>query len=173
MGLDIGVLLLRVVLGGTFAYHGAEKVGLVGEEGLEGATRFFARQGFHPPRAMAVVAAATELSAATGLLLGLLTPLAAAALVGVTVNIGSLHARNGFSRKRNGVEYELVLAGIAAALAFTGGGSWSVDRLLGLDLGGTIHGAAAVGLGVVMGLGVAASRRAAPLEELPHPRKAS
>jgi putative oxidoreductase len=99
------------------------------------------------------------------LALGLLTPLGAAAAVGVMVNaMGAVHWRNGLWVTTGGVEYPLVVAATAAALAFTGAGAYSLDNALDLQLVGGGWGTAAVVVGFVTGLAMLASRRPAPVE---------
>ena len=70
--------------------------------------------------------------------LGLLTPLAAVALISVmTAAVLTVHLRNGFCNTSNGYEYNLVLAAAAFVLAGVGAGNWSLDSALGLDIAGT------------------------------------
>nr|WP_052477695.1 DoxX family protein [Kibdelosporangium sp. MJ126-NF4]CEL13354.1 Membrane protein, distant similarity to thiosulphate:quinone oxidoreductase DoxD [Kibdelosporangium sp. MJ126-NF4]CTQ99044.1 Membrane protein, distant similarity to thiosulphate:quinone oxidoreductase DoxD [Kibdelosporangium sp. MJ126-NF4] len=157
--MEVGLLVVRAVVGLVMAYHGTEKLfGWWGADGLDGAARFFGRQGFRPPRLMAAVAGLTETGGGVLLALGLLTPLAALMLVGTFVNIVVLHLPNGLSRRRNGFEYELVLMAATVCVAFTGPGALAVDAVLGVDFAGAAWGAAVVGLGVVSGLAVSATR---------------
>ena len=82
--------------------------------------------------------------------MGLLTPLAAAGFLGVLfVASVSVHGSNGFFGTSGGFEYPFVLAVAAWVTAFTGPGAYSIDRALGLKLGGIGWGigAALVGLG--------------------------
>jgi putative oxidoreductase len=75
----------------------------------------------------------TELGVAPLLVLGLLTPLAAAGVVGtMSVALVANHLKNGFFIFRPGEGYEYVLTLLVAALALgaLGGGQWSVDRAL-------------------------------------------
>jgi putative oxidoreductase len=85
--MSMGLLVLRVAFGALFAAHGTQKLfGWFGGYGLEGTGGFFESIGFRPGKVMAFVAGATELSAGLGLAFGLLTPLAAAAVIGVMIN---------------------------------------------------------------------------------------
>jgi putative oxidoreductase len=73
------------------------------------------------------------------LVLGLLTPLAAAGVVGtMIVALVANHLRNGFFIFRPGEGYEYVLNLVVAGLALgaLGGGRVSLDNALGLDLDG-------------------------------------
>ncbi len=87
-----------------------------------------------------------------GLVLGLLTPLAGAALVGTMVNALGVKWGGGFFAPE-GVEYELLLTAGAAALTLTGPGRYAVDRLLPvLRAHRLAYGVAALVLGVVVAL---------------------
>jgi putative oxidoreductase len=73
------------------------------------------------------------------LIVGFLTPLAAAGVVGVmVVALVTNHLKNGFFifRPGEGYEYVLNLAVAATALAALGAGRWSVDRQTDLDIAG-------------------------------------
>jgi hypothetical protein len=65
---------------------------------------------------------------------GLLTPLATAALIAQSVVIvGLLHLPKGFMNRNGGVEFALSLAAGVVALVGTGPGSVSLDAALGLS----------------------------------------
>lgn len=133
--LNIGAALLRLTLGVTMIAHGWNHA--FGGEGLAGTSRWFASIGMRQPRINALAATATELGAGTLLLLGLITPLAAAAVVGtMLVALLTNHLRNGFFIFRPGEGYEYVLMIIIAscALSALGPGTWSLDHLAGLSL---------------------------------------
>ncbi|WP_344385948.1 DoxX family protein [Streptomyces thermolineatus] len=125
---DSGLLLLRLALGTTMFLHGAQKLfGWFGGGGIEGTGQFFAMSGYPAGTAMAVVAGLAETLGGLGLVLGLLTPLAAAAVVGTMINAVAVKWSGGFFAP-DGVEYELLLAAAAAALALTGPGGFAADR---------------------------------------------
>lgn len=58
-----------------------------------------------------------------------------------------------------GLEYALVMATVAAVLAFAGPGAMSLDRALAPDLAGSAWGVIAVGLGLGAATVTLASRR--------------
>src|SRR4051794_41845706 len=95
--MDTGVLLLRVVIGLFFVGHGAQKLfGWFDGHGLEGTGGFFDSLGYRPGKVFAAIAGASELAGGALLFLGLFTPLAAAAIIGVMLNAAaSVHAKNG------------------------------------------------------------------------------
>src|SRR5688500_10153150 len=109
--MDIGLLLIRVVLGGFLAGHGLQKLfGWFGGHGIAGTGGFFETLGYRPGKRHAVLAGATELVGGVLLVVGFLTPLAAAMVVGVMVNAaGAVHWRNGLWVTEGGIEYPFVL----------------------------------------------------------------
>ena len=128
---DGGLLLLRAVVGLTIIAHGANHA-----RTLDGTARWFSNVGFKAAPLQARMSAVTELGAGTLLVLGLLTPLAAAAVIAtMTVAAGSIHRFNGFFifRKGEGWEYVNVLAWAAFVIAWTGGGDYSIDQALGIE----------------------------------------
>ncbi|MER6444961.1 DoxX family protein [Streptomyces venezuelae] len=151
-GHDTGLLLLRLVLGLTMAAHGTQKLfGWFGGGGISGTGQFFTASGYPAGDAMAVLAGLTETLGGLGLALGLLTPLAGAAIVGTLVNAIAVHGAGAFFAPK-GIEYELLLTAGAAALALTGPGRYAVDRFLPVLRGHRLaHGALAVTLGLVLG----------------------
>ncbi|MFJ6494829.1 DoxX family membrane protein [Streptomyces virginiae] len=150
-GHDTGLLLLRLVLGLTMAAHGAQKLfGWFGGGGISGTGQVFTASGYPAGDAMAVLAGLTETLGGLGLALGLLTPLAGAAIVGTLINAIAVHGADSFFAPK-GIEYELLLTAGAAALALTGPGRYAVDRFLPVLRGHRLaHGALAVALGVVL-----------------------
>lgn len=148
---DAGLLLLRVVLGLTMAGHGTQKLfGWFGGGGIDGTGQFFTASGYPAGDAMAVVAGLTETLGGLGLALGLLTPLAGAAVVGTMINAIAVHGAGSFFAPK-GIEYELLLTAAAAAVALTGPGRYAADRFLPVLRSHRLaHGALAVALGVVI-----------------------
>src|SRR5436190_14764259 len=112
MGLDIGLLLLRVVVGLTLAAHGAQKLfGWFGGRGLEGTAQGYERIGYRPGPLMALLAGVGEAGGGVLLALGLLTPLGAAGGIGVMLNaIVSAHLSKGFWNSKGGFEFPLTIA---------------------------------------------------------------
>ena len=79
----------------------------------------------------AVVAGLGEAGGGALLALGLATPAAGAAVAGTMGVAASMHAPKGFFAAEGGLEYPALLGVAAGALALTGPGQLSVDRLLG------------------------------------------
>lgn len=156
---DAGLLVLRLVLGPTMAVHGTQKLlGWFDGPGLDGTGQFFSASGYPSGRTMALVAGLTETLGGIGLLLGLLTPLAGAAVLGTMINAVAVKWGAGFFAPK-GVEYELLLIAAATALTLAGPGRYAADRLLpGLRAHRLGHGAAAVVLGVLVAVLVLLAR---------------
>lgn len=164
--IDFGLLALRVVAGGLLLGHGLAKFGLLRGFGLAGSAEIFERLGYRPGRPYVVVAAVTEVVAGALLALGLATPLAAAAFVGVMVNtIGAAHAGKGPWYFNDGWEYNVTLLTAAAVVPFTGPGEASLDDLAGLDLAGWSWGLGALAVGLASGLAVLQLRHADPASD--------
>lgn len=159
---DAGLLIIRVVAGVTLSLHGMQKLfGWFGGGGLEGTGAWMDSIGYRPGRTAAVMAGGSELLGGLGLAAGVLTPLSAAACIGVMVVAGVENRPQGFWSAKKGWEYNLVLAGVAFGVAVTGPGELSVDHALGLadDLRGW-WGVAALALGLAgAGLRVATRQR--------------
>jgi putative oxidoreductase len=157
-----GLLVLRIAVGVLFAAHGAQKLfGWFGGYGLQGTGGFFESMGFRPGAVMAFVAGTSELAGGLGIAAGLLTPLAAAAVIGVMLNAIATAKRT--APIIGGKELDLLYAGAATALAFTGAGAYSLDRVIGWSLAGWHYGVGALALAVVVGaLSLASRRRGAP-----------
>jgi putative oxidoreductase len=154
VGVDLAALVLRVALGTVMLAHGWNHVFRGGK--LPGVARWFGSLGFGAPKLQAALASYTELGAGVLLVLGLLTPLAAAAVVGtMLVALIANHRKNGYFifRPGEGYEYVLTLILAAVALACIGGGRFSVDRALAID--DTLQGLAGFGIAIGLGGGLA------------------
>jgi putative oxidoreductase len=129
---DIGLLALRLGIGGTLAAHGTQKLfGWFGGAGLDKTAAGFERMGFRPGKVNAIAAGLGEAGGGALLAAGIGTPGAAAAIAGTMIVASSMHAPSGFFASKGGFEFPAVLGTSAAALALTGPGSLSLDHALG------------------------------------------
>jgi putative oxidoreductase len=126
---DVGLLILRLVLGVTLAAHGYNK--FFGGGRIPGTARWFESIGMKPGKFHATVAASTEMAAGLGLAAGLLTPIPAAGFVSLMlVAAWTVHRHNGFFIVKEGWEYNLVLAVSAVVVATLGAGRLSLDWVI-------------------------------------------
>ncbi|GHB48665.1 hypothetical protein GCM10010377_44520 [Streptomyces viridiviolaceus] len=151
---DWGLLLIRLTFGLLMAGHGAQKLfGLFGGDGLAATGKGFDALGYHPGEVFAVIGGLSEVLGGLGLALGFLTPLAAAALIGVMINaMATVGGAHGLWVVDGGVEYNVCIAVVALAIAAIGPGRLAVDRFFRWGRGGWASAAFALGLG---GIGAA------------------
>ena len=144
------ILVTRLVLGGLFFGHGAQKLfGWFGGYGPAGTGGFFESLGLRPGRQHAMAAGAAEAGGGALLAVGLATPAAAAAITGVmTTAIRTVHQPNGPWVTENGWEYPAVIIATVLAITEIGPGSLSLDAALGTDRSGTGWALAALIAGV-------------------------
>ena len=162
MNSDLGLLVLRLVVGGLLAGHGAQKLfGWFGGFGLLGTGGYLASLGFRPGVVFAALAGLAEVVGGLLLALGLVTPLASTLLIGVLVVVAVAgHGSHGLWNHEGGYEYPLVLAVVAAALGLAGPGAYALDSLLRVAAAGTETGLAAAGVGIAGGALTLLVRRA-------------
>ncbi|MCQ8191329.1 DoxX family protein [Streptomyces rugosispiralis] len=127
---DLGLLTLRLGVGGVLAAHGTQKLfGWGGGDGLARTAQAMEAMGFRPGRACAVVAGLGEAGGGLLLALGLATPAAGAAAAGTMAGAVSVNAPAGFFAQSGGYEFPALLGCSAAALGISGPGRYSLDHL--------------------------------------------
>jgi putative oxidoreductase len=135
---SLSLLLLRVPLGLIFMAHGSQKLfGLFGGPGVSATLKTFEEKMGIPP-ILTILAMIAEFGGGLGVMVGCLTRLSAFGIGSVmVVAIYKVHLVNGFFMnwyclpgRGHGIEYNVALLGMALSLVFTGGGRWSVDRML-------------------------------------------
>jgi putative oxidoreductase len=168
--MKLGTTVFRATIGAVFFAHGAQKLfGWFGGYGLEATGNAFESMGLRPGRRNALIAGASEAGGGALLALGLFTPLASAAVIGVMNEaVRTVHLDKGFFVSNGGYEFNLALVASAFLLADTGPGPWSLDEKLGLRTSGPLWALAALGAGLA---GPRVVARLAPPEE-PQPEAA-
>ncbi|MEU1993619.1 DoxX family protein [Nocardia gamkensis] len=163
---DVALLLLRLVVGVTMIAHGVNH--WIGGGRIAGTARWFSGLGLRNGVLQAWLSVVTEIGAGALLVLGLLTPFAAAAIISVMLVAGLLaHRANGFFVFEEGYEYVLVLAVVALTLGLLGPGWLSLDHAAGVEITGWAGGAVALGVAVLATAGLlTAFYRPAPAPEI-------
>ena len=130
-----GLLLLRLVLGGIMAAHGAQKLfGWWGGPGLEGTARMCTNLAYRSPFLMACGLGLAEFTGGVAIMAGLLTPLAALGVTVVMLNaVYLIHWPKGFFVTNGGFEFNALIAAAAIGLAAIGPGRFSLDHAIGWD----------------------------------------
>ena len=134
---NVATTILRLTLGVVFFAHGAQKLlGWFGGFGFSGTMGFFTGT-MHIPAPFAILAILAEFFGGIGLLLGLLTRVAAFGIAStMVVAIAMVHSHVGFfmnwngTQKGEGFEYHLLVLAITAFLMLRGAGAYSLDRVL-------------------------------------------
>lgn len=152
----VALLLLRVVVGVTMIRHGYNHWRGGGK--IAGTGRWFAGLGLKYGELQAWMSVVTEIGAGILLVLGLLTPLACAAVISVMLVAGFLaHRKNGFFVFKDGYEYVLVLAVVCLLLGVTGPGRFSLDSAFGISVTGWAGGGIALIVAIVAVAGLLAT----------------
>ena len=130
--INIGLLIIRLVIGLLFVGHGAQKLfGWFGGYGLKGTGGWFESIGMKPGVTVALFAGLAELIGGILFVLGLLTPLAAVLIAGtMLMAIMKVHSPNGLWATANGYEYNLTLIAVVIGIALIGPGQFALDAFL-------------------------------------------
>jgi putative oxidoreductase len=125
--INIGLLILRIMIGVAFMTHGYSK--FFGEGGINQFAGFLSSMHIPAPLFMAYIVGLTELAGGFFIAIGLLVrPASLAAAIDMLVALNTAHAGQAFDKKE--LPY-LYLASFIFML-FAGGGSFSVDKLFNL-----------------------------------------
>ena len=133
---NLAALILRVVLGGLMAGHGAQKLfGSFSGPGLEGTSGFMEMLGLKPGRPWAWLAGFSEFGGGVLTLLGFLNPVGPIGVIG-SMAMATITAHGGkpIWVTEGGAELPVTNIAAATALMVNGPGKWSLDRALGIRL---------------------------------------
>jgi len=135
------LLVSRLALGVVILPHGMQKaLGLFGGYGFTGTMGFLQSMGM--PFLIALLVILAEFVGSIGLILGIGTRFMAFS-VGLTMAGAAIlggHINNGFfmnwfgAQKGEGVEYFILVVGLALALLISGSGKYSFDNLISKNL---------------------------------------
>lgn len=172
--MELGLLLLRVVVGGLFIVRGAQRrYGTFDGAGHEHTVGQFRALGYRDAGTVATIVAMTELASGALLVLGLLVPIAAAGIVAVMLHAAVAYDLVGRGPwvTNAGFEYPLVLGTVAVALAGIGPGTVAFDTLFGFPLTGWVWAIASAVLGIVCAVALLGAREGADVALLDHLRE--
>ena len=148
--IDLALLLLRCTVGAVMLAHGINHM----RPNIDGTAAWFGSMGMKPAKLHAWMATATEIVGGILLVLGLLTPFAAAGVVGVMFVAWAInHRGNGFFifNPGEGWEYVMTLGVVGVAMGAIGPGAWSLDEAF--DLNDTLIGWTGLLIASVGGIG--------------------
>ena len=127
---DVSLLLIRIILGVTFLFHGGQLLfGLFGGGGIDATVNGEGgKPGMGP---VGYLVAVGQFFGGLGILLGVLTRFSAAALIVIMLGaIFMVHLKNGFSVQKGGIEFNLALIGLALPILIAGPGRYTLARPL-------------------------------------------
>ena len=133
---NLAVLLLRLVLGGLLAGHGAQKLfGWFNGPGIEGTSGFMEMLGLKPGRPWAYLAGLSEFGGGVLTALGLLHPAGPVSIIGaMTMATRKAHSDKPIWVTEGGAELPVTNIAASTALIVGGPGKYSLDRVLGTRL---------------------------------------
>ena len=133
---DVALLILRAVVGGLLAGHGAQKLfGWFGGYGVAGTAGWLESLGLRPGRTWAITAGLSEFGGGLLMLLGFLNPLNTLGVYGaMAMATAKAHWGKPIWVSSGGAELPLMNMAVATALALAGPGRYSLDRLVGIRL---------------------------------------
>jgi putative oxidoreductase len=134
---DWVITIARMVLGAVFFAHGAQlALGWFGGAGLQGTLRVF-REQLRIPAPLALLSVAAEFLGGLGLIVGLLSRIAALGIaVVMIVALFAVHWKFGFfmnwygDKRGHGIEYHVLVLVLALVVMIKGGGAFSLDQIL-------------------------------------------
>lgn len=127
--LDLGLLIIRLVVGLTFVGHGAQKLfGWFGGAGISAFGEWLESIGVKPGgKIWAIFAGTFEFVGGLLFAAGVLTPVGAAMIALIMLDaILTVHGKNGFWVEKGGYEYNLVLIAVVIGVALTGPGKYAL-----------------------------------------------
>jgi len=129
---DIGLLILRLAMGGLLAGHGSQKrFGWFSGPGLKGTAGWLESLGLKPGTPWATVASASEFGGGTLTALGLLHPLGPIGTMGgMVMATAKAHWGKPIWVTQGGAELPVTNLAIALALTFSDPGRFSLDQEL-------------------------------------------
>jgi putative oxidoreductase len=168
---DIGLLILRLTMGGLLAGHGSQKLfGWFSGPGLKGTAGWLESLGLNPGTPWATVASASEFGGGTLTALGLLHPLGPIGTMGgMIMATVKAHWGKPIWVTQGGAELPVTNLAIALALTFSDPGRFSLDQVLGIRLPRALVVAVAIVEAVLVIVGITRNPTSAPASPAEHP----
>ncbi len=132
----LGLLILRLVVGGLLVGHGSQKLfGWFSGSGLKGLASVLESMGLKPGTPWAMASSASELGGGLLTTLGFLHPLGPLSTIGSMI-MATVKAHWGkpIWASKGGAELPVINMATALALTLTGPGRFSLDHLFGIRL---------------------------------------
>jgi putative oxidoreductase len=133
---DLGLLILRLTVGGLLIGHGSQKLfGWFSGPGLKGAGSWFESLGLKPGTAWATAASASEFGGGMLTSLGFLHPLGPLGTMGAMIMAtAKAHWGKPIWVTQGGAELPVTNIATALALTLIGPGRFSLDQALGIRM---------------------------------------
>src|SRR5947209_17053717 len=160
---DLGLLILRLAVGGLLAGHGSQKLfGWFSGPGLKGTAGWLESMGLKPGTPWATAASASEFGGGVLTTLGFLHPLGPLGTMGAMIMAtAKAHWGKPIWASKGGAELPVINMGTALALTLTGPGRFSLDNVLGIRMPRALVITAAVAEVALLAIGIV-SRPAPP-----------
>jgi putative oxidoreductase len=165
--MNVGLLILRLVVGIALAAHGAQKLfGWWGGPGVRGLSAHMASMRFRPVPIWVAGAIGTEIGGGLLLALGLLNPLGSVGVgAAMLMAIVAFHWGKGFFGQGGGLEMPFLYLVAASVVGITGPGAYSLDAATHFALPEPVTGLVAAALAVAGVVVAMAGRRPAAKEQ--------
>ena len=152
---DIALMILRAALGMMIFVHGYNKAFRGGK--IAGTGRWFQSMGMRPGKVHAALAAFTEMGVGALLVVGLITQVAAAGLIGLmVVAFWTVHRDKGFMITGEGWEYVALISAMSLVCAMLGPGRISLDAEL--EIAHRLDGWTGLSISLLLGVGAGAAQ---------------
>ena len=153
---DLALLVLRIVTGGLLVGHGAQKLfGSFGGNGLSGTAAWLESMGLRPGILWASGAGLGEFVGGLLTVLGLGGPIGSI-LTGTSMKMATFKAHSGkpIWATAGGAELPVINAAVGTALALSGPGRYSLDRLFKIRVPWWLTALVTLGAGITLVVGL-------------------
>jgi putative oxidoreductase len=164
VGVGVGLLLLRAVVGGLMAGHGAQKLfGSFSGPGLEGTGGFLESLDLRPGKRWAWLAGLSEFGGGVLTVLGFLNPLGPLGIIGsMAMATTKVHWNKPIWVTSGGAELPVINIAAATAIMIAGPGDLSLDEALGTKLPAWVAPVGLVGVAATAAYGMTQGGVASP-----------